>query len=111
VATRRWTAHAAAPQRDLREFLVEEYGEDGLPFNTRFGDGAPIDEEVVQIINQAYDAHTRREPWEAGDLLLVDNLRTAHSRESYEGPREVLVALAEASRVGASSLDVERIDP
>jgi alpha-ketoglutarate-dependent taurine dioxygenase len=28
-----------------------------------------------------------REPWQAGDLMLVDNVRTAHSREPYQGPR------------------------
>ena len=28
--------------------------------------------------------------------MLVDNIRTAHSREPYQGPREVLVAMADA---------------
>ena len=79
---------------DVREYLVEIYGEDGLPFNTRFGDGDPIDEDVVALINEVYDAHTLREPWQSGDLLLVDNIRTAHSREPYTGPREVLVGMA-----------------
>ena len=39
-----------------------------------------------------------REPWQAGDLLLVDNIRTAHDREPYTGPREVLVGLADPVR-------------
>ena len=30
---------------------------------------------------------TAREPWQAGDLMLVDNVRTAHSREPLEGLR------------------------
>jgi alpha-ketoglutarate-dependent taurine dioxygenase len=50
----------------------------------------------VQAINQTYDANTLREPWQAGDLMLVDNLRTAHAREPFQGPREVLVAMADA---------------
>ena len=37
--------------------------------------------------------------WQAGDLLLVDNVRTAHSREPYEGPREMLAGLAEPVRL------------
>ncbi|MEU9167277.1 TauD/TfdA family dioxygenase [Streptomyces sp. NPDC048420] len=78
---------------EVHEYLVEMYGADGLPFNTRFGDGDPIDAEVVRTINEVYDAHTVREPWQDGDLLLVDNIRTAHSREPFEGPREVLAAL------------------
>ena len=80
---------------EVREYLVDLYGEDGLPFNTRFGNGDPIGEDVVQLLNETYEAHTAREPWQAGDLLLVDNVRTAHSREPYEGPREVLAGLAD----------------
>ncbi|MET7313816.1 TauD/TfdA family dioxygenase, partial [Streptomyces thermoviolaceus] len=80
---------------EVREYLVDEYGEDGLPFNTRFGDGGEIGEDVVELLNTVYERHTRREPWQAGDLMLVDNIRTAHSREPFTGEREVLVALAE----------------
>ncbi|MGH3780295.1 MAG: TauD/TfdA family dioxygenase [Pseudonocardiaceae bacterium] len=84
---------------EVREFLVDVYGPDALPFNTRFGDGGPIGEDVVALLNRVYEAHTAREPWQAGDLMLVDNIRTAHSREPFEGPREVLVALADAVRL------------
>src|SRR2546426_7039278 len=31
--------------REVREYLVDLYGEDGLPFNTRFGNGDPIGED------------------------------------------------------------------
>ena len=48
--------------------------------------------------------HTLREPWQAGDLMLVDNVRTAHSREPFEGPREVLVG---DGRPGAHDRDAE----
>jgi len=84
---------------EVREFLVDMYGADSLPFNTRFGNGDPIGEDVVALLNDVYQAHTRREPWQAGDLMLVDNVRTAHSREAFEGPREVLVGMADAVRL------------
>ena len=84
---------------EVREYLVDMYGEDGLPFNTRFGNGDPIGEDVVQLLNQIYEANTVREPWQAGDLMLVDNIRTAHSREAYEGPREILVGMADPVRL------------
>ena len=86
---------------EIREFLVDMYGSDGLPFNTRFGHGDPIGEDVVALINQVYTAHTRREAWQAGDLLLVDNIRTAHSREPYEGPREVVVGMTDPVNAAA----------
>lgn len=84
---------------EVREYLVDMHGEDGLPFNTRFGNGDPIGADVVQLINEVYEANTMREQWQAGDLMLVDNIRTAHARESFEGPREVLVAMADAVRL------------
>jgi alpha-ketoglutarate-dependent taurine dioxygenase len=83
---------------EVREYLVDLYGEDGLPFNTRFGNGDPIGADVVHVINEVYEAHTACERWQAGDLMLVDNVRTAHGRESFEGPREVVVAMADAVR-------------
>jgi alpha-ketoglutarate-dependent taurine dioxygenase len=88
---------------EVREYLVDMYGADGLPFNTRYGNGDPIGEDVVQLLNQVYEENTVREQWQAGDLLLVDNIRTAHSREAYEGPREVLVAMADAVRLADCS--------
>lgn len=86
---------------EVREYLVDVYGPDGLPFNTRFGNGEPIGADVVDLLAGVYDAHTVREPWQAGDLMLVDNIRAAHSREAYSGPREVLVAMADPMRTGA----------
>jgi alpha-ketoglutarate-dependent taurine dioxygenase len=88
---------------EVREYLVEMYGEDGLPFNTRFGNGEPLTEEIVALINSVYEDNTMREPWQAGDLMLVDNIRTAHSREAYEGPREILVGMAEPVLLSAAS--------
>ena len=97
-----WTMNS-----EVREYLVDEYGEDGLPFNTRFGDGDPIGADVVELINEAYEANTVREPWEAGDLLLVDNIRTAHGREPFEGRREIVVGLADPVRLADCSPTID----
>lgn len=92
---------------EIRQYLVDVYGADALPFTTRFGDGAAIGEDVVRLLNEVYEAHTLREPWQDGDLMLVDNVRMAHSREPYEGPREVLVAMAEPVRLSDCAPTVE----
>jgi alpha-ketoglutarate-dependent taurine dioxygenase len=99
-----WTLAA-----EVREYLVDVYGPDGLPFNTRFGNGDPIGADVVHLLNEVYEANTVREPWQAGDLMLVDNVRTAHSREPFEGPREVLVALADGVRLADCSPTVQAV--
>src|SRR5438132_1199232 len=97
-----WTMHP-----EVRDYLVDIYGADGLPFNTRFGNGDAIGADVVQVINEVYEANTAREQWQAGDLMLVDNVRTAHGRERFEGPREVLVAMADAVHLAECSPTIE----
>ena len=62
-----------------------------------------IGADIVELINKAYEANAARERWQGGDLMLVDNVRTAHSREPFEGPREVLVAMADAVRLADCS--------
>lgn len=79
----------------IREYLLLEFGADGLPFNTCHGDGEPISEPVVQTINTVYERCAVREPWSEGDLLVVDNVRMAHSRDTFEGTREVAVVLGD----------------
>ncbi|HEX6969583.1 MAG TPA: TauD/TfdA family dioxygenase [Micromonosporaceae bacterium] len=85
-----WTMDPA-----VRDYLTMAFGVDGLPYLTRFGDEKPIDRATVELINEVYARHTVREPWRAGDVLLVDNIRTAHSREPYEGEREIVVAMGD----------------
>ncbi|MET8331367.1 TauD/TfdA family dioxygenase [Streptomyces sp. NPDC005181] len=83
---------------EVREFLIEEFGPEGLPFNTFCGDGSPLDRATIDHINEVYEKHTVREPWQRGDLLVVDNIRTAHSREPFKGEREIIVGLGEPFR-------------
>ncbi|PPS90014.1 TauD/TfdA family dioxygenase [Streptomyces sp. MH60] len=80
---------------EVREFLTAEFGPEGLPFNTFCGDGTPLDRASVDLINDVYEKHTVREPWRHGDLLVIDNVRTAHSREPHRGEREIVVGLGE----------------
>lgn len=96
---------AIAPE--VREYLVDIYGSDRLPFNTSFGNGEPIGQDIIGLISAAYEAHTLRTPWQAGDLMVVDNVLTAHSREAYEGLREVLVGMAEPRDVFALATRIE----
>ena len=34
-------------------------------------------------------------PWEAGDVMLVDNMLMSHGRRSFEGDRKVIVSFVE----------------
>ncbi|MFJ5548066.1 TauD/TfdA family dioxygenase [Streptomyces sp. NPDC093225] len=88
-----WNSRTLDP--DVREVLVDTYGEDGLPFNTYVGDGSRLTDEEVDAINAVYDRVTVRESWQVGDLMLVDNLLCAHGREAFKGDRKILVAMGE----------------
>ena len=33
--------------------------------------------------------------WKQGDILMVDNMLTAHARKPFRGDRKIVVALAE----------------
>ncbi|MFF9061092.1 TauD/TfdA family dioxygenase [Streptomyces sp. NPDC014882] len=95
-----WFNHAAFWSRwsldeEVLEVLAMTYGEDGLPFDTAFGDGTELTAEDVAALNAAYDTSTRRESWQPGDLMLVDNVLSAHGRDAYQGSRKILVAMGE----------------
>ncbi|MEU2608427.1 TauD/TfdA family dioxygenase [Streptomyces albus] len=85
--------HPSALGSETRELLEEEYGPQGLPYATCYGDGTPIPDETVARIRAAFDAETRATPWRRGDLLLIDNMLVAHGRQPFTGDRRVVVAM------------------
>jgi alpha-ketoglutarate-dependent taurine dioxygenase len=86
-----WHVSSLRPQ--VREIFQKEFAEDDLPYNTYYGDGTPIEDEIVAEIRQAYDAETVAFPWEKGDLLLMDNMLVAHGRKPFGGERKILVMM------------------
>lgn len=88
--------HVSSLDPALREFLVAEFGEEGLPRNSYYGDQTPIEDGVLEAIRAAYRKHLVVFPWQQADLLMLDNMLVAHGRKPYEGSRKVVVAMAEA---------------
>lgn len=87
--------HWTTLEDDIRDALLTELGEEGLPYNTMYGDGGSIPPDVVEALRRAYDAERVAFPWESGDVMLLDNMAVAHSRQPYRGEREVVVAMTE----------------
>ena len=75
--------------------MRELFDEADLPTNTYYGDGAPIPDDVVAHLRDCYRAAQRRFDWQRHDVLVVDNMSTAHGREPFTGPRKIAVAMAE----------------
>jgi alpha-ketoglutarate-dependent taurine dioxygenase len=80
----------------LRAVLLEEFAEEDLPTNTYYGDGSPIEPEVLEELREIYREQTVSFPYRAGDVILLDNVLTAHGRAPYSGSRKILVAMADA---------------
>jgi alpha-ketoglutarate-dependent taurine dioxygenase len=57
------------------------------------GDGRALTDEEIDLLLEAFLATREGVHYRAGDLLLVDNRRYGHSREPFEGPRAIAVAL------------------
>ncbi|HWS86564.1 MAG TPA: TauD/TfdA family dioxygenase [Pyrinomonadaceae bacterium] len=87
--------HVSSLEPSVREAFLREFAVEDLPYNTYYGDGGVIEDEVVEEIRQAYDAETVAFRWERGDLLLLDNMLVAHGRRPYTGARKVYVAMGE----------------
>jgi alpha-ketoglutarate-dependent taurine dioxygenase len=87
--------HVSSLAPGVRELLLSSVPEDELPRNAYFGDGSPIPAAILDRISAAYDAESVVFPWQAGDILLLDNMLTAHGRRPFSGPRKVLVGMAE----------------
>lgn len=87
--------HTTTLPGDVRARLLASYPEEEFPNRTSYGDGAAIDEATADHLRQAYLAEMVSFDWQPGDVLLIDNVLTFHAREAFEGPRRVLVAMAD----------------
>lgn len=95
-----WFNHAfffhvrALEPDEIRDFFLMQ-PEDDLSTQTYFGDGSPITEDVVETLRAAYRAETTRFDWQRGDVLLIDNMLTSHGRDPFDGPRKIVVVMAD----------------
>jgi len=90
--------HVSNIPPEARDQLLSTYGEAGLPRNAYYGDGTPFEGPELEQIREAYRAEAVVFAWRSGDLLMVDNMLTAHARKPYAGPRRVIVGMAESWR-------------
>jgi alpha-ketoglutarate-dependent taurine dioxygenase len=86
--------HISALDESDRLSLIRELGEDNVPRNTFYGDGSPIELEVLEHIRKAYNEEKIKFKWQKGDIMILDNILTAHAREPFKGDRKIAVAMA-----------------
>jgi alpha-ketoglutarate-dependent taurine dioxygenase len=86
--------HSSTLGSEIAETLTSSLGEENLPRNSFYGDGSPIELEVLELIRDAYERTKIKFAWQKNDLLLLDNMLFTHGREAYSGARTVLVGMA-----------------
>jgi alpha-ketoglutarate-dependent taurine dioxygenase len=86
--------HVSTLPPAVRDSLRARLSDEDLPNQTFYGDGEPIEPEVLEQLRAAYREEMVSFPWQRGDVLLLDNMLAVHARESFEGPRKILVAMA-----------------
>lgn len=86
--------HVSTIEASTRDALLTEFKEEDLPNNTYYGDGSKIEPQVLDELRDAYMRELVSFPWQQGDLLMIDNMLTAHSRAPYTGERKILVAMS-----------------
>jgi alpha-ketoglutarate-dependent taurine dioxygenase len=87
--------HVSSLDAEVAEALVEAFGEDGVPRNTFYGDGEPIEPEALAAIRAAYDTVQVAFPWEKDDVLMIDNMAVAHARTPFRGERRIRAAMTQ----------------
>jgi alpha-ketoglutarate-dependent taurine dioxygenase len=87
--------HVSTLEPDMRDALLGSMEEEELPNNTYYGDGSAIEPWVLDELREAYRKEMVAFTWQQADILLVDNMLTAHARRPYAGTRRVLVAMSD----------------
>ncbi|MGH9362951.1 MAG: TauD/TfdA family dioxygenase, partial [Thermoanaerobaculia bacterium] len=87
--------HVSCLDPETRRSMEALFREEDLPRNCYLGDSSRIEDREMAEILAAYQRLEVSFPWQRGDVLLVDNVLTAHGRTPFTGERKLLVAMGE----------------
>jgi alpha-ketoglutarate-dependent taurine dioxygenase len=85
--------HVSCLDPEARQVLTSSFREQDLPRHCYYGDGSPIEDSVMKEILDVYKSLEVSFPWQANDIVMLDNLLTAHGRNRFSGERKMLVAM------------------
>lgn len=79
----------------IRDALLMQFKEEELPNNTYYGDGSPIEPEVLDALRDVYQQETVLFPWQQGDIMMLDNMLSSHARSPFKGERKIIAGMAQ----------------
>jgi alpha-ketoglutarate-dependent taurine dioxygenase len=92
--------HIYCVDEETREGLRALFNDDELPRNVYYGDGTPIPDDVMEQMGRLFEKVCVRFTWQQGDTIFLDNMRVSHARDTFEGPRHIVVALGQMMNAG-----------
>ncbi|HEX8246692.1 MAG TPA: TauD/TfdA family dioxygenase [Pyrinomonadaceae bacterium] len=85
--------HPSNLDAETYQTLIAAMKEDEFRLNAYFGDGSPIDLETLTHIRAVLHSETIPHRWQAGDVLILDNILAAHGRMPFTGERKIALAM------------------
>lgn len=90
---------------DESEAALRELFDEDLPMNAVLSEIGDTDRATLEAVRAAFRAELVAFDWQAGDVMILDNMLTAHGRTPFSGHREVFVAMGKPVRL----TDVEQV--
>jgi alpha-ketoglutarate-dependent taurine dioxygenase len=87
--------HTSCLDSVTRTSMSGLFAEENLPRNCYYGDGSPIEDSVMAEILETYRELEVSFTWQKGDIIMLDNVLTAHARNRFTGTRKLLVAMGD----------------
>jgi hypothetical protein len=101
--------HVSCLAPGVKQSLLSMMKEEDLPRNVYYGDGSPIEDSVMQYLNELYRQNAVSFSWRERDVLMLNNMMVAHSRNPFVGERKIVVALGNLVRKEMLETDVTEI--
>lgn len=83
--------HPSNLDAETRQWFVSN-GEE-FRLDSHFGDGSPIAVSMLEQIRVVLQNETIPHQWQIGDILILDNMLTAHGRMPFSGARRIALAM------------------
>lgn len=85
--------HPSNLDAETYQSLISIMNEEEFRLNARFGNGSPLDISMLNQIREALRKETVIFRWQKGDVLILDNLLSAHGRMPFSGARKIVLAM------------------